>query len=131
MRAFRPVRSRSTAVAQYKRLQVDQHEDVTVVHLTEPNPRDALLESELRNELMQLVETERPRKLLVNGDRVQGCPSAAISGLLGAKTRLAGEGQLKVYGDFHGELLRACRFLNLDGTVFDLYDSPTEAIASF
>jgi len=118
-------------VPQYKRFQVDQQEDVTVVHLIEPNPSDMLLESELRDELLQLVETEKPRKLLVNFGRVGRCSTAAISGLLGVKTRLASEGQLKVYGASHGELHRACRFLNLNGTVFDIYNSPSEAMASF
>ena len=116
---------------EYKRFIVQRQEDVTVVHLADPNPFDELVANELRDELIQLVETEKPRKLLVNFGCVERYPTAAISGLLGVKTRLAAEGQIKFCITPYSELYQACRFLKLEGTVFDIYDSSSEAMASF
>ena len=116
---------------EYKRFNVQQQEDVTVVQLAEANPTEQLVANEFRDELIQLVETEKPRKLLVNFGSAERYPTAAISGLLGVKTRLAAKGQLKFCATPYSDLYRACRFLKLEGNVFDIYNSSSEAMASF
>ena len=72
---------------EYKRFNVQQQEDVTVVQLAETNPTGQLVANEFRDELIQLVETEKPRKLLVNFGAAERYPTAAISGLLPPEIR--------------------------------------------
>ena len=115
----------------YKQFEVQQEQDVTVVHLVEPETLDHLLADELRTELTHLVESRSPSKLLVNFGRVERYPTAAISSLLSVKRQLPDGGQLKCCGDAHNDVHRACRFLKLEGTVLDIYESSSDAIASF
>ena len=114
----------------YKRFLVELQDDVTVLHLLEPVPGDPLLARDLRDELIHLVESSKPRKLLIDFSGVHNYPSAAVSGLLSLKNRLADRNSIKFCG-MRDHVHLAYRFLNLEGTVFDIYQSAHDALASF
>jgi anti-anti-sigma regulatory factor len=84
-----------------------------------------------RRELLLLAETERPSKAIVDFCRVVHCSTAVMNGLLRAKRRIiASGGELKLCGMTAG-IGDAYKILNLDGTVFQIYDTLADAMLAF
>ena len=118
-------------VDEFKRFEVQQIQDVTVVHLSDPRLSDALDVSHMEEELLRLVDERQPPKLLVNFGRVIHCSTSVINALLRAKKKLIAQGgKLKLCG-MRDTLREAYRILNLDGTVFEIYDSAAEGLWTF
>jgi len=85
---------------------------------------------EMKKELTQYVRDERPAKLLVNFENVQRFSTEFIGTLLSVKKLLDPDGEIKLCSmEFmHREVFQ---LLNLDGTVFDIYDTIEEACEAF
>ena len=118
-------------MTEYKHFEVQYLDDVAIVLLSEARLlRQEILDS-LRAELLDFVEVAQPDKLLIFFGKVEYCTSAAISGLLSVKRRLAVYGgEVKVCG--LSELVReSFDRLGLSGKVFEVYDGVTEAVESF
>lgn len=117
--------------SQYQHLVVRREGDVLVVELIDPKLFDTTTVTQLQEELLLLVDTERPCKAIVDFSRVVHCSTAVINGLLRAKKRiLANRGQLRLCGMTSG-IRDAYKMLNLDGTVFQIHDSLKDAIVAF
>ena len=84
-----------------------------------------------QEELLKLMELERPEKAIIDFSHVEHCSTSVINGLLRAKKRISSHGgQLKLCG--MSEPIRdAYRMLNLDGTVFMIYDNIDDTVAAF
>ncbi|MDA1049972.1 MAG: STAS domain-containing protein [Planctomycetota bacterium] len=110
---------------------VRRADGVLVVELIDPKLFDTATVTQLQDELLLLVDTERPSKMIVDFGRVVHCSTAVINGLLRAKKRiLANGGQLKLCGMSSG-IRDAYKMLNLDGTVFQIYDTLEAAVLAF
>jgi anti-anti-sigma factor len=103
---------------------------LTVIHA------DALLLErgvifEWSDALAEFIEREKPGKLLVSFEQVKRFSSEAIGALIRAHRRVqAYSGQLKLCG--LDPVARAMfRTANLDGTVFEIFDSCQQARESF
>ena len=107
----------------YKHFEVQETDGVHFVHLVDPKLFDALIVTELQEELLQLIDDAQPHKLLVNFGRVAHCSTAVINGLLRAKKRLVSKGGVLKLCGMRENVREAYRLLNLDGTVFEIYDS--------
>lgn len=115
----------------YQHLMVRLEGDVLVIELIDPKLFDTTTVTQLQDELLRLVDAERPSKAIVDFVRVVHCSTAVINGLLRAKRRLtANNGALKLCGMTEG-IRDAYKMLNLDGTVFQIYDALKDAIAAF
>ncbi|HUG69689.1 MAG TPA: STAS domain-containing protein [Pirellulaceae bacterium] len=115
----------------YQHLTVRREGDVLVVELIDPKLFDTTTVTQLQDELLLLVDTERPRKAIVDFGRVMHCSTAVINGLLRAKKRvIANGGQLKLCGMTAG-IRDAYKMLNLDGTVFQIHDTFDGAVMAF
>jgi anti-anti-sigma factor len=118
-------------MAGYKHFHVARHNDVSVVHLTDTNLLDRLIISGMQDELLELIKTDAPKKLLVDFGAVTHCPSEVITGLLRTRKRLTPlEGELKICG-MRDQIREVFKMMNLDGTVFHIYDTADEAMAAF
>lgn len=117
--------------SEYQHLVVRREGDILVVELIDPKLFDTTTVTQLQDELLLLVDTERPSKAIVDFSRVVHCSTAVINGLLRAKKRiLANGGQLKLCGMTAG-IRDAYKMLNLDGTVFQIHDCLDKAVLAF
>ncbi|MFT7640798.1 MAG: hypothetical protein ACI9G1_002542 [Pirellulaceae bacterium] len=110
-------------------LDVNQQGDVTVVDLF-PSSAAKELGTEFIDNLIQLIAEDAPEKLLLNFDYADWSSTPMISGLLEVKERLASTTEMKMCG-INADAEHVCRFLNLNSTVFDIYDTVDDAINSF
>ena len=115
----------------YPHFDVHPQKDVLVIQLVDPRLFDAMVVNELQEDLLAIIEKEKPRKVLVSFAGVSHCSTAVINGLLRAKKRLmANGGQIKLC-QMHPIIREAYRLLNLDGTVFHIHDTEAEALTAF
>lgn len=115
----------------YEHFAVNRVDGVFMVELSDPKLFDTAVITEWQDELLRLVDTERPAKMVVDFSKVVHCSTAVINGLLRAKKRIVkADGQLKLCG-MADSIRDSYRLLNLDGTVFRIYETMDEAIADF
>lgn len=118
-------------MSKYKHFEVETIRDVSVLRLIDPQLFDTLIVTELQDELIDFVEAATPGKVLINFSNVSHCSTAVINSLLRTKKRLIRDnGRLKLCGMRDG-LREAYKMLNLDGTVFDIVDNPSDGIQAF
>lgn len=104
---------------------------LAIVHVRDAKLNDPLDIAAIHDELAELIESERPLQLLLNFGAVSRCSSEMISTLLKIRQLVLFYGcELKLCG-LREAIREAYRILNLDGTVFDIYDSATDAIVAF
>lgn len=115
----------------YKFFSVHEAGDVTVIRLADTDLFDSAVVSELQDLLFELIELEKPTKVVIDFSEVQHCSSAVISQLLHVKHRIvAAGGELKLCGQ--SDLVRdVFRVLSLDKKVFDIYDTQSAAVEAF
>ena len=117
--------------SEYRHLSVQHEGDILVTYLIDPKLFDTSTVTELQDELLRVVDTERPSKMIVDFSRVVHCSTAVINGLLRAKKRVqANGGALNLCGMTEG-IRDSYRMLNLDGTVFQIHDTLTDAVQAF
>ncbi len=126
---------------------VQRHNDVIVLRLLDAKLQDTQIVSELEDELLAFLEDTQPTaplgstksarvatpatKLVVDFKNVTRCSTVVINGLLRAKKRLLlQDGELRLCG-MRRTVRDAYRILNLDGTVFQIYDSVDQATMNF
>lgn len=115
----------------YEHLVVRTEQDVLIIQLIDPKLFDTATVTELQDELLCVVETAQPKRAIVDFSRVVHCSTAVINGLLRAKKRILMEGgQLALCG-MTDAIRDAYRMLNLDGTVFQIYDTLNDALDAF
>ena len=105
---------------------------ITTIRFVEPELFDTLLVEELRNDLIQFTESETPEKLLLDFSVVVFCSTALINTLLRMKkiVEREGSGQFKLC-EMQPNVRSALQSLNLDGSVFKIYATASEAQADF
>jgi anti-anti-sigma factor len=115
----------------YGHFDVHHQKDVLVIQLVDPRLFDAMVVNELQEDLLAVIDKEKPRKVLISFEGVSHCSTAVINGLLRAKKRLmASGGQIKLC-QMHPTIREAYKLLNLDGTVFHIHDTEAEALTAF
>jgi len=110
---------------------VERSDDITIIRFVETSYFDTDDYSRLQRELMDFVEREQPRKLLVDLANVQYCSTALTNSLLMAQRRVrAGAGMMKLFGlsEYVKETLQR---LKLIGTIFSVYADETAAKKAF
>ena len=114
-----------------KLFEVNQHGSVTVMTLVSQDTMDHLLSNELQTAVVSFVEKERPQNLLVDFNSMRRFSSETINALLRARKRLAAyQGEMKLCG-MQPAIRDVFRVMRLDGTVFEIYDTAAQALATF
>jgi len=113
-----------------KRLEVSEVGDVTVVHFRDQRIIDDLGIQETGQELLQLVDGEGRKKLLLNFSVVGFMSSAALGKLITLNKKVkAGGGVLKMC-NIRPEILEVFAITRLD-RLFDIKKDEPEALADF
>jgi anti-sigma B factor antagonist len=117
-------------MAEYRRLQVSQVGDVTVVRFNDHKIIEDLNIQELGQELFQLVEAENCRKLLLNFSSVDFLSSAALGKLITLDKKVrAASGVLKL-SNIRPEIYEVFTITKLN-RLFDIKDDEADALAAF
>ena len=115
----------------YRHFAVVRAKDVLTLQLNDPKLFDAATITALQDELIDLVDLEQPLKVIVDFSHVAHCSTAVINGLLRAKKRIAArDGKLMLCG-MTNPIREAYKMLNLDGTVFQIHNTPEDAAKAF
>ena len=116
-------------MAAQKHFSVEQHDDITVVQLTDLELLDRLVTHEMQEELVQFAESEKPSKLIVNFAQVRRCSTEVINAMLRTRKRIASEGGEMRLAGMQTTIRDVFRMLNLEGNVFDIFDTLDDAKA--
>ncbi len=112
-------------------IETDQQNGVTLLWIANPSVLDRLLIHELGDQLIEYIDRHKPEKLLINFERVTFCSSEFIGGLIRARRRvLEYGGQMKLCS-MNKNVHRVFHITHLEGALFEIYDTPQEAIAAF
>lgn len=118
-------------MADHKHFEVAESDGVTILRVLDTALSDLELQDELHVELTGFVDAKQPKKLLVDFSAVKYCTTGVINSLLSAKKRvLRYGGEFKLCG-LTPHVQEAFQVLNLTGTVFDIYESCSEARKAF
>ena len=117
--------------AAYRRFTIEQHENAVILCLVDSQLSDLTLHGQFRDELLRVVDEQRPSNVLVNFAAVRYCTTGVVESLLRAKKRLAtNNGQLKLC-ELSKLVYETFDALNLIGTVFRVYETEAEALYAF
>lgn len=117
-------------MANYRRLQVTDDGDVTVVRFADKKILDEASIQELGAELFKLVEEEKRSQLLLNFSNVEFLSSAALGKLITLDKKVKqGGGKLKL-SNIHPGIYEVFALTRLN-RVFDIKDDEADAKAAF
>ena len=116
--------------SQLEHFRIEQQGDVIIVTPTVFDFLDQVTNFEAKRELIRFAQNEKPHKAVVDFHNVQRFSTEFIGTLLSFKRQM-GEGariSLCSMQPVHRDIFRV---LNLDGTVFQIFDDVTHAVESF
>ncbi len=117
-------------MAGYRRLDVNEVGDVTVVHFRDQKIIEDLGIQELGQELNRLVEVENRKKLVLNFSSVDFLSSAALGKLITLDKKMkAKSGKLKLC-NIRPEIYEVFAITRLN-RLFDIKDEEADALAAF
>jgi anti-sigma B factor antagonist len=119
-----------SSMAGYRRLQVSEVGDVTVIRFNDHKIIEDINIQELGQELLHLVEGENRKKLLLNFSSVDFLSSAALGKLITLEKRVrAASGVLK-FSNIRPEIYEVFTITKLN-RLFDIKDDEADALAAF
>ena len=89
---------------------------------------DSAVVEEFREELLDIISTESPQNVLVDFTPLTRSSTAVINTMLVAKKQLLAAGGDLLLCGLQESLRHNFRILNLDGTVFQIFDDPQAAM---
>lgn len=118
-------------MADYKRFEVTHEEGVTILRLVDAELSDLVLQDAVHEELMAVIEADKPAKLLLDFGAVEYCTTGIIGSLLTTKKLVvAGGGGFKLCS-LTKHVHDAFRALNLENTVFEVHPTREKALDAF
>jgi anti-anti-sigma factor len=115
----------------YLHFEIERDGDVVIVKLTDLELLDQLVTHEMQDELVRFLDAEQPRRLIVSFDRVRRCSTEIINAMLRSRKRVAALGGDVRLCSMRSTIRDVFRLLNLEGNVFDIFDTLDEAKAGF
>lgn len=118
-------------MSQYKCFEVQQHVDVTVVHLLDQKMLDRFMINEMKDELLQMVDSQKPQKMVINFGGVTRLSSEVLGALITSWKHVAENGgRLRLAGMSDG-IREVFRITRLEGRIFEIFPSVNEALVGF
>ncbi len=117
-------------MAAYKRLDVSDIGDVTVVRFRDHKIVEEISIQELGQELFQLVEVDKRKKLLLNFSTVDFLSSAALGKLITLERKIKASGGSLKLCLIRPEILEVFKITQLT-KVFDIKEDEADALAAF
>ena len=121
---------RSSLMTAYRRLDVNQVGDVTVVRFRDHKIVEDINIQQLGQELFQLVEADSRDKLLLNFSSVDFLSSAALGKLITLDKKMKAHGGTLKLSNIRPEIYEVFTITKLD-RLFDIRDDEADALAAF
>jgi anti-anti-sigma regulatory factor len=115
----------------YRYFQVHTNGRATVVQLYGSSEYRSLYANELEQDLAHLADVLAGQHVIVDFCRLSHCCTAMIGGLIRLLRMLRNTGGTMVLCGMTAPCRQAFQMLNLEGTVFSVYDSLDEALEKF
>ena len=117
-------------MSKYKSFEVKMVGPVALIQPRETEIVKRNLINDLSDDLIEYVQQEKPKQVVITLKRVTRYSSEAIGGLIRLERRVRAEGG-RVKLCMNQEVRQLFQVTRLDGTLFDIYESESEAVASF
>jgi anti-sigma B factor antagonist len=117
-------------MAGYRRLDVNEVGDVTVVRFRDHKIIDEINIQELGQEMFHLVEGENRGKLLLNFSSVEFLSSAALGKLITLDKKVKAHGGIMKLSNIRAEIYEVFAITKLN-RLFDIKDDEADALAAF
>lgn len=117
-------------MAGYRRLDISEVGDVTVVRFRDHKIVDEVSIQELGQELFQLVEVDKRKKLLLSFASVEFLSSAALGKLITLERKVKAAGGAMKLCLIRPEILEVFKITQLT-TLFDIKEDEADALAAF
>lgn len=117
-------------MTEYRRLEVNQVGDVTVIHFRDQKIIEDLGIQELGQELFSLVEVENRKKLVLNFSSVDFLSSAALGKLITLEKKLKNRGGILKLCCIRPEIYEVFAITRLN-RLFEIKPEEADAIAAF
>jgi len=117
-------------MAEYRRLDVNEVGDVTVVRFRDHKIVEDLNIQELGQEMFQLAESEKRGKLVLNFSAVEFLSSAALGKLITLDKKVKAHGGLLKFSNIRPEIYEVFAITKLN-RLFDIKDDEADALAAF
>jgi anti-sigma B factor antagonist len=117
-------------MAEYRRLDLSEVGEVTVVRFRDHKIIEDLAIQELGQELFQLVEVDRRRRLLLNFSSVDFLSSAALGKLITLDRKVKAHGGTLKLSNIRPEIYDVFNITKLD-RLFDIKEDEADALAAF
>jgi anti-sigma B factor antagonist len=117
-------------MTQFKSFEVKMVGPVALIQPRETEIVKRNLINDLSDDLIEYVQQAKPTKVVLTLKRVTRYSSEAIGGLIRVERRVRAEGG-RVKLCMNHELRELFQVTRLDGTLFEIYESESEAVASF
>jgi anti-sigma B factor antagonist len=118
------------SMAGYRRLDLNEVGDVTVVRFRDHKIVEDLNIQELGREMLNLVEVERRGKLLLNFSSVDFLSSAALGKLITLDKKMKAHGGVLKLSNIKPEIFEVFEITRLN-RLFDIKDDEADALAAF
>lgn len=117
-------------MAGYRRLEVNEVADVTVVRFRDQKIIEDINIQELGQEMFRLVEVDNRHKLLLNFSSVDFLSSAALGKLITLDKKVKGRGGTLKLSNIRPEIYEVFAITKLN-RLFDIKDDEADALAGF
>ena len=117
-------------MADYKRLDVNEVGDVTVVRFNDKKIVEDINIEELGRELFRLIEEDKRKKLLLNFSSVDFLSSSALGKLITLEKKVRAHGGVLKLSNIRPEIYEVFTITKLD-RLFDIKDDEADALAVF
>ena len=117
-------------MANYRRVDVNQVGDVTVVRFRDHKIVEDISIQELGTEMFQLVEVENREKIVLNFSAVDFLSSAALGKLITLDKKMKAHGGVLKLSNIRPEIYEVFTITRLN-RLFDIKDDEADALASF
>jgi anti-sigma B factor antagonist len=117
-------------MAVYRRLDVQEAGDVTIVRFRDHKIIEDINIQELGQELFQLVEVDKRQKLLLNFSTVDFLSSAALGKLITLDKKMKASGGVLKFSNIRPEIYEVFAITKLN-RLFNIIDDEAGALAAF
>ncbi len=122
---------RARAMSSYRFFTIDSTAEATIVRAVDPYLQGTTLAELLRLELLQIVDSSPSKTLfIVDFQNVKLVSSSVISSLLAVQRHLLAEDRMMKLCSMTASLRHVFKTLNMDGTVFQIFESVENATTS-
>ncbi|MBI2478917.1 MAG: STAS domain-containing protein [Planctomycetia bacterium] len=115
----------------YQRFDLRTSDETTILDVKAKELSELDYQEQLRDELMDFVKTKAPKQLVLSLKGVEFMGSNAIGILINVRKAVDSYGGRMFLCDLQTNVRMAFKVLNLEGTLFKIFNNEAEALSAF